>query len=66
MKIICIIPARFAAQRLPGKPLRKIGGFPMIEWVYKRARQTKIFDSIIVATDDKSIYKFISSIGGQV
>ena len=36
MKIICVIPARYASTRLPGKPLADIAGKPMIVRVYER------------------------------
>lgn len=65
MKIVCIIPARFASQRLPGKPMLKIGNSPMIEWVYRRACKVERFDSVIVATDSNIIYDHIISIGGR-
>ena len=65
MKISCIIPARFASQRLPGKPMVKIKDTPMIEWVYRRACQVKRFDNVIVATDHPLIRDHILSIGGD-
>lgn len=65
MKIVCIIPARYASQRLPGKPMLKIGDAPMIEWVYRRACQVKKFETVIVATDSQVIYDHIVSIGGH-
>jgi 3-deoxy-manno-octulosonate cytidylyltransferase (CMP-KDO synthetase) len=65
MKIVCIIPARFASQRLPGKAMLKIGNAPMIEWVYRRACKVKRFDKVIVATDSQVIYDHIYSIGGR-
>jgi spore coat polysaccharide biosynthesis protein SpsF (cytidylyltransferase family) len=37
MKVLCVIPARYASTRLPGKPLKLIVGKPMIQWVYERA-----------------------------
>jgi len=55
MKIIGVIPARFASTRFPGKPLADILGKPMIWWVYKRAKQVSEFDRVVVATDDKRI-----------
>lgn len=43
MKTICIIPARYASTRLPGKPLRLIAGEPMIQRVYEQAlKATKV------------------------
>jgi 3-deoxy-manno-octulosonate cytidylyltransferase (CMP-KDO synthetase) len=65
MTIVCVIPARFASQRLPGKPLLMIGNAPMIEWVYKRACKVSKFDDVIVATDNQKIADHIASIGGQ-
>jgi 3-deoxy-manno-octulosonate cytidylyltransferase (CMP-KDO synthetase) len=66
MSIICVIPARYASQRLPGKPMLKIGSDPMIEWVYRRACKVESFKDVIVATDDQTIFDFISSINGRV
>ena len=55
MKVVGIIPARYAYTRLPGKPLKDILGYPMIWWVYKRVRTVKELDEIYVATDDDRI-----------
>ena len=55
MKIIGIIPARYASSRFPGKPLADIHGRPMIWWVYRQAIQAVEFDKVIVATDDRRI-----------
>jgi 3-deoxy-manno-octulosonate cytidylyltransferase (CMP-KDO synthetase) len=65
MHIVCVIPARFASQRLPGKPMLMIDKAPMIEWVYKRACKVKLFDDVIVATDNQTIFNHIVSIGGR-
>ena len=55
MKVVGIIPARYASTRLQGKPLKDILGYPMIWWVYKRVRTVKELDEIYVATDDDRI-----------
>lgn len=55
MKIVGIIPARYGASRLPGKPILDIQGKPMIWWVYQRARQAKKLDEVLVAADDERI-----------
>ncbi len=55
MKIIGVIPARYASTRLPGKPLADICGKPMIWWVYQQAIQVKEFDDVFIATDDDRI-----------
>jgi 3-deoxy-manno-octulosonate cytidylyltransferase (CMP-KDO synthetase) len=49
-----VIPARFASTRLPGKALVAIGGKPMIQWVYERARSSGAAE-VLIATDDARI-----------
>ena len=66
MKIICVIPARYASTRFPGKPLADISGSPMISWVYNRAKAVKQFDDVIVATDDKRIHDCVKNFNGNV
>ena len=61
-----IIPARYGSSRLEGKPLIKVEGKPVIQWVYEKAQQTKLADIIIVATDDERIYDAVKSFGGNV
>ncbi len=53
--MICIIPARGGSKRLPGKNLRKLDGEFIINRVIRIAKESKIFDSIIVSTDSKQI-----------
>ena len=65
MKIIGIIPARFASTRLPGKPLIKINGKPMIQHVYESAMKSKLLNRLIVATDDKRIYNAVMKFWGE-
>jgi len=60
-----VIPARFASQRLPGKPLLPIAGRPMIQHVYERAQQSGSGD-IVVATDDDRIAAVVELFGGRV
>ena len=55
MKILGVIPARYASSRLPGKPLADILGKPMVWWVYQAAKQSPLLDDLVVATDDKRI-----------
>jgi len=61
---ICVIPARYASSRFPGKPLVNIGGQPMIERVYKQACRAKNIDEVIVATDDDRIIEVVENFGG--
>lgn len=61
-----VIPARFAATRLPGKPMRVIAGKTMIQRVYEKAVAVKEADFVVVATDHQGIYDNVKSFGGQV
>ena len=58
MKIFGVIPARMAASRFPGKPLKLIKGKPMLEHVFKRAEMFKKWNNLVIATCDKEIKKF--------
>ena len=65
MKVLCVIPARYASTRLPGKPLRDIAGKPMIVRVYERAIKAKNIDDAVVATDDERIFDAVTKFGGK-
>lgn len=65
MKILGVIPARYASSRFEGKPLKDICGHSMIEWVYKRAKNADV-DEIVVATDDARIFEAVEKFGGNV
>lgn len=64
MKILGIIPARYASTRFPGKPLVEIQGKSMIQRVYEQAK--KALEEVIVATDDERIYEHVKAFGGKV
>ena len=57
MKIIGIIPARYASTRFPGKPLHPIAGKPLVQHVVERCRESQSLADVIVATDDERIAK---------
>lgn len=61
-----VIPARYGSSRLEGKPLIKVEGKPVIQWVYEKAMQSKLTDIIIVATDDERIFNAVKEFGGNV
>jgi len=65
MKFVCVIPARYASSRLPGKPLALIGGKPMVQHVYERAAGAAKIDEVIVATDDRRILDAVQEFGGK-
>ncbi|MDR3348321.1 MAG: 3-deoxy-manno-octulosonate cytidylyltransferase [Acidaminococcales bacterium] len=64
-KVVCIIPARYASTRLPGKPLADIAGKPMIQHVYERACRASLVGAVAVATDDARIYGAVAAFGGR-
>ncbi|MCB0482451.1 MAG: 3-deoxy-manno-octulosonate cytidylyltransferase [Flavobacteriales bacterium] len=64
-KIIGVIPARMGATRFPNKPLFPLNGMPMLGHVYHRSRLSNRFDKLVVATCDREIGDYISSIGGE-
>lgn len=66
MKIIGIIPARYASSRFPGKPLIDLKGKTMIQRVYEGAIKSHYLEKVIVATDDQRIYDAVMAFGGNV
>lgn len=56
MKVIGVIPARYASSRFPGKPLADICGKPMIWWVYYQAKKVNDLSDIVVAVDNQAVY----------
>src|ERR1700735_1386441 len=57
VKIVGIIPARFASTRFPGKPLALIAGKPLIQHVVEQCQKAKSLREVIVATDDTRIWE---------
>lgn len=55
MKVVGIIPARYASSRLPGKPLADICGKPMIWWVYQQAKKVRQLEEVYAAVDDDRV-----------
>lgn len=66
MKVLGVIPARYASSRLMGKPLIEIGGISMIQRVYEQVKKAERIDKVVVATDDQRIFDHIKSFGGKV
>lgn len=65
-KVLGAIPARYASQRFPGKPLAMIGSKPMIQWVSEAARRCADLDAVVIATDDERIREAVAGFGGEV
>jgi 3-deoxy-manno-octulosonate cytidylyltransferase (CMP-KDO synthetase) len=60
-KFVFIIPARMAASRFPGKPLKKLAGKPVVGWVYDNCIKSKYCKKAIIATDSKEIIDYCKS-----
>lgn len=66
MKIIAVIPARYASTRFPAKLMQDLGGKTVILRTYEAAKNTQLFDDVFVVTDSDIIFKEIESNGGKV
>ncbi len=66
MKIVGVIPARYASSRFEGKALADILGKPMVQHVYERASCAKTLNEVVIATDDRRIYDAVIRFGGMV
>jgi 3-deoxy-manno-octulosonate cytidylyltransferase (CMP-KDO synthetase) len=64
-QVVVVIPSRYAASRLPGKPLVSLGGKPMVQRVYERAKLAQTVSRVLVATDDQRIVDAVKAIGGE-
>ncbi|MCX7941115.1 MAG: 3-deoxy-manno-octulosonate cytidylyltransferase [Endomicrobia bacterium] len=66
IRVLAVIPARYASTRLPAKPLALINNKPMVQWVYENVKRCKLVDKVIVATDDERIYEIVRRFNGEV
>lgn len=65
MNAVVVIPARYASQRLPAKPLLNDTGKFLIQHVHEQAARAKRVSGVIVATDDQRIFDAVASFGGR-
>lgn len=65
MKIIAVIPARYASTRFPAKLLHDLGGKTVILTTYEAAIRTNLFDDVFVVTDSDLIFHEIVNHGGK-
>ena len=66
MKILGIIPARYASTRFPAKALVDIYGKSMVQRVYEQAKKCAELNEVVVATDDARIFNHVEAFGGKV
>lgn len=65
MSVLAVIPARRGATRLPDKPLRLLGGRPLVVRVLERVQGLGVADRVVVATDDEAIRAAVHEAGGE-
>lgn len=65
MKIVAVIPARYASTRFHAKLMEDLGGKTVILRTYEAAKKSNLFDDVFVVTDSDLIYKEIDSNGGK-
>ena len=66
MSAICIIPARAGSRRIPGKNKKLFHGKPIILYSLIAARESGLFDRIVVSTDDLDIVQIATEFGAEV
>ena len=70
LKVVAIVQARMGALRLPNKMMLHLHGYPIVEWIYRRVKQSKLIDQIIFALpnteQDDVLELYLESIGACV
>ena len=66
MAILAVIPARMAATRLPGKPLRSLGGEPLVIRVWQRVVALGVADECVIATESEAVASAARDAGARV
>lgn len=64
-KIVALLPARYAATRLPGKLMKELAGQTIILRTYEAVKNTGLFDDVIVVCDHKILFDEIVTHGGK-
>lgn len=65
-RVLGVIPARLGSERLPRKPLHRLAGRPLIEWVWRRVADFRVLDTVVIATDAPEIADVCAAIGANV
>ena len=66
MRVVALIPARYDAQRFPGKLMEALGSNTVIGQTYTAAVESALFDKVVVVTDSERIANHLNEIGGNV
>lgn len=64
--LIALIPARGGSKRVPGKNIRSLAGYPLVAYTIAAARQSQVFQRILVSTDSPEIAKIAQTYGAEV
>lgn len=64
-KTVIIIPARYSSTRLCGKLLKEVNSKPIIQWVWEAAKQSKLAQEVIIATDSELILNKAKEFGAN-
>jgi 3-deoxy-manno-octulosonate cytidylyltransferase (CMP-KDO synthetase) len=65
-EVIGVIPARYQSSRFEAKVLADLNGKPVVQWVWERARESKLLDELIIACDDERVASVCHGFGAQV
>ena len=63
---VAVIPARGGSKRIPRKNIKEFCGKPMIAWPIEVAKESGLFEQIIISTDDEEIAEVAKSYGAEV
>jgi CMP-N-acetylneuraminic acid synthetase len=64
--IVALIPARSGSRRIPHKNIRRLAGHPMMAYAIAAAKESGIFQSVVVSTDDEQYRKIAKHYGAEV
>jgi CMP-N-acetylneuraminic acid synthetase len=65
MKMVAVVPARGGSKRIPRKNIKPFCGKPVIAWSIQAAQESRLFDSVIVSTEDAEIAAVAQSYGAE-
>ena len=65
-KNIAVIPARGGSKRIPKKNILELNGLPMIAFTIQAALKSKLFDKVVVSTDDQEIADVSKEYGAEI
>ena len=64
--IVALVPARAGSKRVPGKNIRRLGAHPVLAYTIAAARDSQVFDDVVVSTDDEEYASIARHYGASV